>query len=177
MAARIAETEVCNSSTCSISHLLVRGDQISFVSVEQVKQVGVHPLDDTKMPADITLPQGFVLVHDANGAIFNRCDMFIVKWHKGRSSLSNVHDNDVKVAQEYFGGGARLSVGSVEVPTGKWSRIGKIRFIRYRRHGYAKGFEHEYSPPVFLYSTNKPLAWKLSLPSGCIVDARGFVRP
>lgn len=177
MTAKIAETEVCDSKECKISYLLVRGDQISFVSSEQARKVGVHPLNDKQMPSDVVLPKNFVLVHDTSGTLFDACEMFIVKWLGGRKSISNVYEDDIKIAQEYFGSGTNIGVGSVEVPQGPWKKIAKMRFIRYQRHGYAKGFEHEYSPAVFLYSTQRPLAWKLKLPKGCIVDERGFVRP
>lgn len=175
---RIAATEVCDDKSCEISHLLVRGDHISFVSMEQSRKVGVHPLDDTKMPSDIKLPASFVLVHDTSATLFDQCHMHIVKWHSGRKSVSEVQQNNVRDARKYFGNKASIKVGDVEVPQGPWRRIAQIRFIRYRRQGYAKGnYEHEFKPPVYLYSTTNPLAWKLRLPNGCIVDERGFVRP
>ena len=174
----LAEAEVCDDEVCTTSHLLVRGDKISFVSSEQAARVGVHPLDDTKMPSDIELPADFVLVHDTSGVLFDRCHMYIVRWRSAGKKLADVHQDDVKVAREYFGKGSRLNVGDVEVPEGRWNRIAKIRFIRYRRAGHARGnYEHEFDPPVYLYSTQGGLAWKLRLPDGCIVDERGFVRP
>jgi hypothetical protein len=175
--ARVAETEVCNSKSCSVSHLLVRGDRIEFVSTEQVKAVGRHPLSETEMPSDIKLPKGYVLVHDANGVLFNRCHFYVVKWQSTRTSLSKVHEDDIKVAQEYFDNAPNLQVGAIQAPKGPWKRIAKVQFIRYNRYGYDKGFEHEYDPTVFLYSTHNPLAWRLTLPNGCIVDERGFVNP
>lgn len=174
----LTEAEQCDDNACTTSHLLVRGDKISFVSAEQAEKVGVHPLDDSKMPSDITLPEDFVLVHDTSGVLFDPCHMYIVRWHGGGKKVSDVHQDDVKVARDYFGKNLSLSVGDVEVPEGRWNRIAKIRFIRYRRAGKARGnYEHEFKPPVYLYSTQGGLAWKLKLPDGCIVDERGFVRP
>lgn len=174
----LAETEQCDEDYCTVSHMLVRGDKISFVSTEQADRVGVHHLDDGKMPSDIALPEDFVLVHDTSGVLFDRCHMYIVRWHSATKTVSDVHQDDIKAARSYFGNGSRLKVGDVEVPEGRWNRIGEIRFIRYRRAGNARGnYEHEFKPPVVLYSTQSGLAWKLRLPDGCIVDERGFVRP
>lgn len=178
MSRNLARAEECDDKSCTVSHLLVRGDHISFVSSEQARKVGVHPLDDTKMPSDIALPADFVVVHDTSATLFDPCHMHIVKWRRGRKGLSTVHNKDVQVARKYFGRNSQLKVGDVEVPQGPWKRVAKISFIRYRREGYAKGnYEHEFKPPVYLYSTTNPLAWKLRLPNGCIVDERGFVRP
>jgi hypothetical protein len=178
MSGRLAAAEVCDAGSCQTSHLLVRGDRISFVSVEQAKRVGDHPLDERKMPSDITLPADFVLVHDTSGLLFDRCHMHIVRWRGGRKKLNGAREKDVQVAHTYFGRNVAINVGEVEVPEGPWSRVAKVKYIRYRRQGNAKGnYEHPFDPPVFLYSTQRPLSWKLKLPNGCIVDERGFVRP
>lgn len=176
--ARIAQATVCEGDVCETSDLLVRGDQIQFVSVEQVREVGDHPLDELAMPSDIRLKSNFVLVQDTSGLLFDRCHMHIVRWHGVRRSLQSVRANSVQVARQYFGNGIPISVGEVEVPEGPWQRVAKVKYIRYRRYGYAKAnYEHPFNPPVFLYATQRPLAWKLKLPNGCIVDERGFVRP
>lgn len=180
MKGRIAETEVCDSAVCTVSHHLVRGDHIEFVSVEQVRRVGRHPLDDSAMPSDIKLPKSYVLV-DPDGTFFPRCNFYVVQWHGGSGTLNDVGQKDIKIAHDYFGPKAAIRVGQIEMPEveGTWKRQAKVQFIRYRRQGkLSANYEHEYNPPVFLYSTHKgPLAWKLALPSGCIVDSRGFVRP
>lgn len=175
MAARVAKT--C-SAKCGCTQLLVRGDMISFVSVEQSRRVGCAKgncpmkLDDEAMPSDITLPKTFVLVHDTEGVVLGKCDFYVVRWRPGRAP------NAVPAAaQKYFGEGAQIQGGSVEVPAGPWKRVCRVRFIRYRRHGYEKGFEHEYDVPVWLFSCAKPLAWKIELPTGCVVTERGFIRP
>ena len=157
----------------------MRGDRISFVSVEQVKKVGRHKLDADKMPADVVLPEDFVLVHDTAGSLLNRCELFIVRWHKGGTDLApNRTSRALADAREYFGRDVPLQMGEVDVPKGPWHRVAKVAFIRYRRAGNSGGmYEHEYDTPVFLLDTTKPLAWKLALPDRCVVDARGFVRP
>jgi hypothetical protein len=186
MVARVAEA--CNSKLCA--HLLVRGDQIEFVSAEQARRVGCGPkscptqLDEQAMPSDIKLPRSYVLVHDTTGDLLSRCELYVVKWHKTRvNNVQSMHKNDVEAARDYFSMGdnpadtIRLETGSVIVPRGPWKRLAKIRLIRYRRHNYKMGFEHLYDPPVWLSFTERPLAWKLSLPSSCVVHEEGFVRP
>jgi hypothetical protein len=194
MVARVAQT--CTSSTCA--DLLVRGTKISVLSIERVQQIerrhgGTLPRDPqagtlvTKLcPADIRFPAGFVLVHDTESSIYPRCDVFVVRWRARRGSPEKFMDQDaLKTARDYFGDRARIQRGSVEVPAGPWSYVCNVKFIRYTRHPrtarevplFAPGHEHEYSPAVRLYSCTRPLAWKLSLAGGCIVDDRGFVVP
>lgn len=183
---RIAKTTVCESGVCDQVHLLVRGDQIEFVSVEQVERVGSFPLDEARMPSDVKLPPSYVMVNDATGHFIDRCDVYVVPWRsaaRGRSKssstvlLSNVDHFDLAAAYDYYGKDARISVGSVSLPEGRWKRVCEVAFIRYRRYGFDKRFEHAYDPPVQLFSTTRPLAWRLPLPEGCVIDSRGFVRP
>lgn len=177
--ARIAKTEVCDSEACRTGHLLVRGDRLSFVSVEQVKKVGRHKLDAEQMPSDVVLPQDYVLVHDTAGSLLSPCELFVVRWHKGDTKLALPNESQVVTdARKYFGGSLPLQIGEVDTPDGPWHRVAKVAFIRYFRAGNSSGmYEHEYDTPVLLHYTTKPLAWKLALPNGCIVDSRGFVRP
>lgn len=174
--ARVAKT--CDGDVCT--QLLVRGDQISFVSVEQARLVGcgkVCPmkLDDTAMPSDIELPKNYVLVHDTEGTLFGRCDFYIVRW-SGRGGRVMNPEAVPSAVKQYFGRNANVRGGSVEIPEGPWKRVCKIEFIRYRRPGYAKGFEHRYDSPQMLYVCERPLAWRLPLPN-CIVTHRGFEKP
>lgn len=186
MVARVAEA--CNSKLCA--HLLVRGDQIEFVSLERAKQIGCGPgscptaLDEKAMPSDIKLPRGYVLVHDTTGDLLSRCELYVVKYHQTRvNNVEKLHKNDVEAARTYFSMGdnptdtIHLQTGRVFMPKGPWKRVAKIRLIRYRRHNYQLGFEHLYDPPVWLYKSESSRSWKLSLPSGCVVHEEGFVRP
>jgi hypothetical protein len=186
MVARVAEA--CNSRACA--HLLVRGDQIEFVSVEQARRVGCGPgscptaLDERRMPSDIKLPRSYVLVHDTTGFLLSKCELYVVKYRRARTNnVSSLHRDEVEAARAYFSMGdnpsdsIRLETGSVVIPKGPWTRTAKIRLIRYRRHNYRMGFEHLYDPPVWLSSSSSSRAWKLSLPSGCIVHEQGFIKP
>lgn len=178
MAARVAKT--CDGDACT--QLLVRGDAISFVSVEQARLVGcgkVCPmkLDDEAMPSDVRLPKNYVLVHDTEGTILGKCDFYVVKW-RGNGGRAANPDALPEAVTKYFGNETPIRAGSVEIPDGPWKRVCQVRFIRYRRHGYhEKGFEHEWAAPQWLYVCERPLAWKVPLPAGCQVTEKGFERP
>lgn len=176
---RIAECEVCDEQVCERDEILIRGDQVSFVSVEQAKRTGVHKLNDRKMPSDIVLPSNFVIAQDPTGKLLNACDVYVLRWHNSRSrGVSNAHPELRKHAADYFGRGAPVQFGNVDIPETPWQRVAKVQFIRYRRPGNLKGmYEHEYTPAVWLYDSQKPLAWRLPLPEGCVITAHGFVKP
>lgn len=178
MTATTAQTEVCESGTCALSNHLIRGDRIEFVSAEQVKLVGRHPLDEKAMPSDIVLPREYVLVHDTAGNTFDRCHMHFVRFRNTRQSVAKLTNSDHKVLKDYYGNAVKPRIVEVDVPKGPWERKAKIAFIRYRREGDLEGnYEHPFEPNVYLYVTKNPLAWQLKLPNGCVVDERGFVRP
>lgn len=174
-AARVAKA--CSSRACG--WMLVRGDRVSFVSVEREKQTGAHELDEKRMPSDIVIPAGYVLVGDTTGAVFDRCNFYVVKWHDGGQRVGTAKGNEaLQHAQEYFGDGATLRSGAVDIPKGPWQRVAKVKYIRYRRVGeHAGSYEHTYEIPVDLQYCKSPLAWRIPLPQGCVVDERGFVWP
>lgn len=189
--AHVVEAEVCETGLCNIGHLLVRGDRVSFVSVEQLEKSGAkRTVDDGRVywdPAppksDVVMEKGYVVVHDPSGALLSSCDLYVVKWHRiYTSSVSDVDEVSPEVlaaAKEYYGAKTPISVGSVEFPEGPWSRIaGKMALIRYRRYGVDQDdYEHVWDPSVSLFICKHPIAFRLPLPEGCVVDERGFVRP
>jgi len=175
---RVAEVEVCDDRVCELAHFLVRGDQVSLVSVEQAERVGEHKLDPARMPSDITFPSSYVLVHDAAGRLLDKCDIYVLKWTRsGPQQESELHRSDLRVARRYFGNEAQIQGGYIDIPRGEWRPKALIRFIRYRRFGFEIPFEHRYETPVELLSTTRPLAWRLPMASSCVIDNRGFVRP
>ena len=196
--ARIAEATVCDAKGCDTGHLMVRGDQVSFLSVQRWKQLAregykreVSKGDviwTPEMPeSDVKLPANFVLVHDTTGSLLSKCDLYVLKWRgqKGTKSASNstyaINEQLLEDAREYFvsedGRELRPGHGSVEIPDGSWKKVARVQFVRYRRPGFVKPFEHDYDPPVDVYDCLSPLAWRLPLPTGCVVDSRGFVWP
>lgn len=166
----------CSTQGCG--PLLLRGDRVSFVSVEQEKRTGAHPLDDKRMPSDLVVPPGFVLASDPSGEIFDRCNFYVVRFRKGQKLVSHGGTEATTFAREYYGEGARLVYGAVDIPKGRWHRVAKVKYIRYRRMGkYAGSYEHTYEIPVDLEYSSQPLAFRIPLPEGCVVDERGFVWP
>jgi hypothetical protein len=137
------------------------------------------------MPSDLLLPRSHVLVHDTTGELLNRCDLYAVRWHTQRrsnagaaSGIADISTDALDDAKQYFGISSRLQYGVVDIPDGRWQRFCRVQFIRYRRAGNQGGlFEHEYEPSIDLYACKSPLAWRIALPSGCVVDERGFVWP
>lgn len=196
--ARIAEATICDAKGCYDGHLMVRGDQISFLSVQRWKQLQkqgykreVEKGDviwSPEMPeSDVKLPSDFVLVHDTTGELLSKCDFYVLKWRgrRGaksmRNSIQTINEQLLEDAREYFvsesGRELRPGHGSVEIPDGSWTKVASVQFIRYRRPGFVKPFEHDYDPAVDVYDCMSPLAWRLPLPTGCVVDSRGFVWP
>jgi hypothetical protein len=171
-----ALANTCGPRACG--QMLVRGDRISFVSTEQVRRVGAHELNDKKMPSDLVCPPSYVLVGDPSGTMFDNCHFYVVKWSQSRAKRSNIEPEAKERADEYFGSTRGLQVGSVDIPKGPWQRVAKVKYIRYRRFGeHAGNYEHTWEFPVTLQVSQNPLAWRVPLPQGCVVDERGFVWP
>ncbi len=175
---KIAQATLCKNGVCAVRDLLVRGDQVSFVSSEQVERTGIHLLDDQKMPSDIVLPKNLVCVQDTSGRFLDRCSFHIVEWSDSLIDGTKPATSVLRTATDYAGENEPLEQGSVEVPKKGWQLVGEIAFIRYRRAGELAGnYEHPYNPHVPLYQHSELLAWRLALPTGCVVDGRGFVWP
>lgn len=137
--------------------------------------------EPSQPPADVRIPASHVLVHDTTGDLLSRCDLYAVKWHRARTENlldTSVSSEALNDAREYFGISAAPEIGLVDIPEGPWRRFARVQFIRYRRAGNSGGlFEHEYDPTIDLYVCERPLAFRVALPTGCIVDDRGFVWP
>jgi hypothetical protein len=189
MTVHVVEAEVCETGLCSIGHLLVRGDRVSFVSDEQVEKSGAkrkvnsegRVIWDPEPPkSDVPLPRNYVVVHDTTGNLLSKCDLYIVRYYPKRTSdVDEISAEEIAAARRYYGRNVRVSVGSVELPEGPWKKIrGKMSMIRYRRVGVdGDNYEHVWEPSVDLYDCENPYAFRLPLPEGCLVDERGFVRP
>lgn len=183
----LVEAEVCDTGLCQVGHLLVRGDRVSFVSDEQVKKSGAKRSvrdgrvywDPEPPKSDVVMDNDYVVVHDPTGTLLAPCDMYLVRFFSPTSNQEGISADAIAAARRYYGKNERLVVGQVEFPEGPWKRIpGKMQMIRYRRWGdLGDSYEHVWEPSVSLYDCRKPIAWRMPLPEGCVVDARGFVRP
>lgn len=165
--------------------LVVKGSHVSLI------RWGVQPINpyDSKEVwryshnDEIILPKPFVVLHDPTGNRFDKCSFFVVHLSGGysdKTSKSRVSiNNDVRrTALKYYGKGSKLKVGSVDIPEGPWHRVAEVGWIRYRRTGKDnRDFQHPYALPVWLYACDHPLAWRIELPAGCVVDTHGFIWP
>ena len=184
----------CDDNKCT--ELLVRGDKVSFVSLEMADSLGCHEpacdlhLRDDKMPSDIDMiSRSFVLVHDTEAAVLPRCQLYVLRWRGGKTRDASTPPSAVA---EYFGN-ERPKHGAVEIPEGPWKKVCKVRFIRYTRYGVGVDpndrtnvvmrpgshidYEHGFDPCAILSVCKKPLAWRLSLPNSCVINSHGFVSP
>lgn len=175
--AEVGRVEICNASYCRTGDFLVRGKRAEFVSVEQVKRVGRHKLDPSAMPSDVRLPPSLVVAHDSTGKLLSPCDIYFLKWRATPGGAKRVDPDTLRAFRGYYGNNAVPRVGELSMPRGRWRRTSLIKFIRYSRAGYSVPFEHEYAEAVWLYASGDSEAWRLSLPEGCVIDSRGFVRP
>lgn len=196
--AKLAEATVCDDVACRTGHLLVRGDRVSFLSVQRWRElqrrgykrevVKGDVIWSPEMPdSDVELPPSYVLVHDTSGNLLSKCDLYVLRWRaqngkkSARNSTEEISRKILSDAQEYFVSENNVELrpgfGHVEIPEGSWKKVANVQFIRYRRPGFVKPFEHDYDPAVEVHDCMRPLAWRLPLPSGCVVDSRGFVWP
>jgi hypothetical protein len=173
----------CDPDTDRCAYVLVRGTQIEFISVEQADRVGCSEracppkLNEKLMPSDIRTPPPYVLIHDTVGEIFDPCHFYVVRWYgSGGGRAMDVSGRALADARMYFGRSS-FRTGRVEVPRGPWEPRAWVRLIRYERPGHPRAYEHLYQVPVMLYRCRRPLAWRLELPQGCVVNDHGFVRP
>lgn len=152
--------------------MIIRGYMVSFVTPNE---------------KIITPPNDFVLVHDPSGKNLRKCDFYILAYHTEHQKV-HVLDHDLEAeATDYYGQGHDLENGTIDIPKGPWQRAGVVNKIRYRRlgdlgEGYQSipDYEHPYETPVPLFragSASQPRGWRLTLPTGCVVDGRGFVSP
>jgi hypothetical protein len=85
-----------------------------------------------------------------------------------------------RICEAYFGHGAQVLEGTVEIPGGPWNDLGRITHIYYARYGKEDGLFHhpiKRDAPPALLQQNRRGCYRLSLPGGCLVDSHGFVWP
>jgi hypothetical protein len=178
MTARLARA--CDGSFCT--HMLVRGDKIEFVSARQSLASGCTPtsckiaLNDRELESDIKLPPEFVLVHDTTGAVYDPCTVYFVRWRPEYDSIASVDPEVLRDAKKYFGGPPER-FGAVEIARGPWRHVMRVQHIRYCRPRRTKCYNHHWNPAVLLEYCERPLAWRLRLPDGCVITDHGFIKP
>jgi hypothetical protein len=129
-------------------------------------------------------PAGYGIIHDPDGESLPKCDVFIGPFKKSRRPAEMT-----RAAKAYFGSKYPGLQGSVNVPIdGPWTPIGETNQIWYRRGvdgrpALAKApYYHPFykrgrkAKALILHRGPRGFLW-LSLPSGCILNERGFVWP
>lgn len=155
----------------TLPRIVIRGREITFFEAGTGKK--------------IACPDDFFLVHDVSGKTFRSCDVYAVRAY-GSAVPVESSDRAADAAKRWWGRDVDLVGWQVDVPRSGWKRVCQIDAIWYRRDA-AKDlliqkldgpYQHRYDPPVQLYRTSAgPLAYRIALPDGCIVDERGFVDP
>ena len=134
--------------------------------------VELHRIEDDKW---IKLPKAHRLVYDIQGKKFRSCSFYVVPSRTERYCEYDCTDRvEQNLAHRYFGRGAVLEEGLVELPVGNWKFWMWSDGIRYRRDKtFEPGYEHPYKEPVKVERSNN--AWRLPLPDGCKVNTSGYI--
>lgn len=146
--------------------LVIKGDHVSF------------ELDNGRI---VRLPSSYGIVHDTRGTSLPRCNIYFGPFRKTDIPVYTPPSD----ARAYFGKRYVPRKAEVDVPTGAWNSLGNVVQIFYRR---TPGSEHggKYFHPFYkrAYFNKQPLVlsrlksfYRIELPSGCIVNYRGFVFP
>lgn len=163
--------------------MIIRGWRVSFVLDPSAKVPKAFRLtsDPNEVGPILELPESFVLVQDPSGQNLRKCDFYVLPYTSTHQKVSKVDPTLQHAALDYYGPGHDLERGNVDIPNGPWHRVAAVSKIRYRRPGDLHGdYQHPYEVSVPLYgagSKSSPRGWRLSLPTGCVVDGRGFVSP
>jgi hypothetical protein len=143
--------------------LLVRGNLVKM-DLEDGRQLDV--------------PNDWGMLHDPSGNLFPSCEFRIQKY-----TITSQHEPPIdttlqQIASAYFGENTNIAGGKVEILGGPWQRVGRVGRIYYARPGSLRGlYQHPFEEGAEIYERKGGRALRLSLPSGCIVDAHGFVWP
>lgn len=137
-------------------------------------------LDDGQ---SIEFPRPWGMVQDPSGTILSRCEVLILPYEVDLTQEVLDAKQCARSAREYFGSKTKLYWGDLEVPRGRWERVGRVvHVIWYRRYGFASGnfyhpFKQSMQTPVDVHRLKSGKAYKLSLPDGCVLTRHGFVWP
>jgi hypothetical protein len=134
---------------------LIKGREISF------------DMDDGET---LSLPIEFGMIHspDTN----RRCSVYFGPYKRTREAVSQLP----RIASLYFGSDYDGRVAYIDIPSGAWRPVGKVDVIFYDRPGEHRDYyRHQFEKPVPLSANGR--FHRLSLPSGCVVNDRGFVSP
>lgn len=137
--------------------ILIKGGNVAFRTERQTTR---------------ELPLSYGLIHDEKGEQLDGCTLFFGPFVDDGAFESEPPDH----AREYFGNDLKLRVARFDVPTKGWSDCDVVTEILYSRIGrYETDAFHTFDRPQALQRSRK--WYRLVLPSDCIVNWRGIVRP
>lgn len=151
-----------------MGRLLDRGDQVAF------RFVGGRELD---------LPTSWVMLHDKSGSVWPRCSLLFTRPPPTPNACALTGDE-----RSYLGRVGGRS-GHLELPARSleaWREVGRVERAWYWRSGirYPQYFQHGFAQKTLVFKSELPSVlyktrgfYRLELPNGCIVNARGFVKP
>jgi hypothetical protein len=123
----------------------------------------------------LTLPSSYGQIHDQEGKILPKCQIFFGPFKKTRRPVKMNSSH-----RRYFGTDYRATLAVLpDIPMDGWKKIGEVAQIFYVRKGTRApgGFHHPYKSehrPV-LYKSGR--LYKLDLGEHCRVDDRGYRWP
>jgi hypothetical protein len=147
------------------AQILVRGDLVKL------------EFEDGRM---LEIPDDWGILHDPLGKVLDPCDLRLAPYVRGRASVVPETDRMRSVCDSYFGRDTQVREGTVEIPNGPWKDVGRIAHVYYARYGNLKGlYRHPFKTqaPQVLLQQNARGQYRLTFPSGCIIDSHGFVWP
>lgn len=154
------------------------------------------PIGRSGASKTVVPPADAGMLFDASGTFWPKCSLLIADFTRGTE--------EVDAAKDYFGRGAAVFEGEVELPPKElsaWQRLGEVATVFYDRAGTkAPGFfRHKFNAPrglfklIFLIkgkaAKQPPVLYtlfqrrtgrtfyRIELPEKCIVDSRGLVVP
>jgi len=134
---------------------LIKGREISF---------------DTTDGETIELPIAYGMIHQPDGP--KKCHVYFGPYKKTKEAVTELP----RIANAYFGSDYKGHVAYIDIPSGKWRTVGEVDVIFYDRPGEHRDYyRHKFDRPIPLSRNGK--FYRLSLPSGCVVNDRGFVTP
>jgi hypothetical protein len=118
-------------------------------------------------------PARYGLIHDPDGKQLPKCYVFIGPYKTSKKPVEMTSD-----AKSYFGSDYKPTGAVVDVPDGDWHPMGDVVQIFYKREGKYKGkYFHLFAKRTTVVLSRCKSHFRLELPSGCIVNWRGFVYP
>lgn len=118
------------------------------------------------------LPLSYGMIHDETGDELDKCTLFFGPFVDEGAFDDELPDH----AREYFGTDMKLRIAVFDVPTKGWSDWRVVTEILYSRIGrYETDAHHTFEGPQTLQRSRR--WYRLTLPSDCIVNWRGIVRP